>query len=150
MKGLQKRTGERSRRDTSPSVLVVGGELAYGVATVLDESATVSFVTADEALADRVAGGTVTIHTGDVTDASVLAAPDVDADAAVVACEFDRRTLLVAQLLRGCCDVDTVVASVVNGTYREAFEGTGVTTVDLGEAFAGVVGQALPETLTGH
>lgn len=145
MSSLQKRTSERPFSDEDPAVLVVGGELAFGIARTVEESATVQFVTDDEALAERGTAAGCRTKTADLTDASALAASAGDVDTAVVACGSDRRNLLVSQLLGSCCGVDRVVVGVTDGTDRDVFAGTDVDLVGLDAVFADVAAEVLPQ-----
>lgn len=58
----------------------------------------------------------------DITSGSALAATAAEVDAAIVAAERDRVSLLAAQLLRTVCDVSTVAVLLNDPANRELFE----------------------------
>mgnify|MGYP006288264941 FL=1 len=134
----------------SRSLLIVGGDGAMGLATHLDESATVRFASNDERLVRQADGAGLDAHRVDLTDAGSLCPVASGVDTAVVASDLDRTALLTAQLLRVSCDVDEVIACVAGRAYRDAFENTDIHLVDTPSLLAGAIRDQLstPESGT--
>lgn len=119
-----------------PRILLVGDSHAVAVAaTELASEADVCLVTDHEGVAGRTDDIDVTV--GDVTDIETLAAADAAAaDSALIALEPDRKTLLVAQLLRARFDVESTTVLVDDPRLREAFEPVASTIVAGGTVLA--------------
>ncbi|MDS0277500.1 NAD-binding protein [Haloarcula pellucida] len=118
-----------ARERGPPSVLVVTDRFVGAeIASELTAIATVGVVTDAESVANRADGATPTI--GDVTAVETLAAADAtDADGAVVALTCDRRTMLVAQLLRARFGVRQVTVLVDDPDLCATFDGIATATV---------------------
>ncbi|QIO22132.1 NAD-binding protein [Haloarcula sp. JP-L23] len=125
----QKLRDTLARERGPPSVLVVtdrfvGAEIAGELTAI----ATVGVVTDAESVANREDGTTPTV--GDVTAVETLAAADAtDADGAVVALTCDRRTMLVAQLLRARFGVSQVTVLVDDPDLCNSFDDIATATV---------------------
>lgn len=135
---------ERSRPSTgspenSPTVVVVGSGAARTLATQLDDTATIRYLSSDQKQVKQARSLGLDAHCVDVGDAGSLAPVVETADAAVVTLDSDRSTLLTAQLLRACCGIETVLATVTEPVYRDAFEGSEIQFVDAQSWLAGVV-----------
>jgi len=127
-----------------PTIVLVGGADARGLVHHFDETATVVFVSDDETAVSNARSDGVEAHCIDVTVGSELASAAADADAAIVTLGQDRTALLASKLLQTCCDVDTVVASVLNPDYHDAFEKAGIEVIDTRSLLAGAVSEKLP------
>lgn len=143
MPSIQNRRTLTATLDGQPSVLIVGGEAAMELATILDETAPVRFVSDDEKHAGQAARVGLDARTVDVTDAGSLCRVAEDVDAAVVDFEPDRTALLTAQLLATSCGVDDVLACISNETYRDAFEASDIRFLDGSSLLAGAVREEL-------
>jgi Trk K+ transport system NAD-binding subunit len=127
----------------SPTIVVVGGEGARGLATAFDESATVRFLGTDEAVVDQALAVGLDAHCVDLQVARSLCPLTEDADAAVVAYEPDQSALFTGQLLRASCGVDDVVVCVTEQSYSTAFAETDLELVETQSWLAGAVGERL-------
>jgi len=125
------------------SLLIVGGDGAMGLASHLDESATVRFASDDDRLVRQADAAGLDAHHVDPTAAGSLCPVASGVDTAVVVFDPDRTALLTAQLLRVSCDVDEVIACVAGRTYRDAFENTDIHLVDQPSLLAGAVREQL-------
>lgn len=124
---------------STPTILVVGGGAARVLAAHLDDIATVRYVSNDQHRVRQATSLGLDAHCVDVTDAASITPVADRADAAVVSLDSDRETLLTSQLLRACCGIETVLATVTEPEYRDAFEGTSITFVDTESWLADVV-----------
>jgi Trk K+ transport system NAD-binding subunit len=131
------------------SIVVIGGSEARGLAARLDESATVRFVSDDGALVRRAADAGLDAHCVDVTDAASLYPAVEGFDTAIVTFDPDRTALLIAQLLRTSCGIETVIACVTESAYRDAFAETDIRFVDPPSLLAGAVRERLTEADSG-
>jgi Trk K+ transport system NAD-binding subunit len=133
----------------SASIVVIGGDGGRGLASNLDESATVRFLSDDGTHVRRAADAGLDAHCVDVTDASSLYPVVEEFETAIVTVGPDRRALFTAQLLRACCGIETVIACVTEAAYRDAFAETGIRFVDPPSLLAGVVRERLTEPESG-
>ncbi|MFD1586817.1 NAD-binding protein [Halorientalis brevis] len=127
----------------SPTVVVVGRRAAKALAVHLDETTTVRYASSDQQLVRQATNAGLDAGCVDETDAGSLCPVTEHADAAVVVFDSNRSTLLTAQLLRVCCNVEDVFATVTEPAHVDAFEGTGIRLLDTQSWLAGIVREEL-------
>ena len=145
-------TDTLARSSTAPSLLVVSDTyVGSALAADFDAVADLALATDRQAVATAAPDGVRTV-VGDLTTVETLAAVS-DATVAVLALSRDRRTLLVAQLLRTRFGVDDVVVLLNDPDRGDVFAETATVvcgTTRLADALGDAVERTLSEPTESH
>lgn len=127
-------------------VVVVGSSReTQALATRLAESFDVTYVSDRAGLVDAARAEGVDAHRDSLDDETDLCASDIAVDAADVATDHDRTSLLLAQRLTTSGEITDLVVRVNDPAREDAFAALGAETVCGPEVLAPEIGGALGE-----